>query len=401
MAIASSKRVNQPRKERQARPLMALVAAITLASVMVTLSWDMLAQMSTLLIPAGRQKAVCRRRVNGRPQPCARPQEPAPDCCSAPPSTCSLVAAFEDALDAVDKRIRQDGGSSRNSAGEIARRYGLPKTAFNCGTQRNATTTVGWVPRPKAGSSCPFKHIPCVLYQTWKSHQLSAAECRGAGAWQTVNPEFDYILMDNDIDSRAFVYEEYGCSVGQTYDCIQIGAAKADVWRLLMIYRFGGFYFDLDSHVKASHPFRNWGLNDADYISGGVWGHQWGVIFRAGHPVLRTAVEHTLHNLAMRSAKGVYDVSYNAYGQAWKDHRAKYRPQFSDADNFGERIVFINEDAKADMTSGKDGNVWWQHDEKTPFKKNCARAQPETAARANTEAVVAAATTNYASIVIK
>jgi mannosyltransferase OCH1-like enzyme len=79
--------------------------------------------------------------------------------------------------------------------------------------------------------------------------------------------------------------------VGRAYDCVQIGAVRADVWRLLLIYRYGGFYFDLDSRAKARHPFREWGLNDAEYIAGGKWGHQWGIIFRAGHPVLRTAVE--------------------------------------------------------------------------------------------------------------
>ena len=43
-------------------------------------------------------------------------------------------------------------------------------------------------------------------------------------------------------------------------------AAKADVWRLAIILRYGGIY--VDSDVKALHPFREYLWPNASVASG-------------------------------------------------------------------------------------------------------------------------------------
>ncbi len=51
--------------------------------------------------------------------------------------------------------------------------------------------------------------------------------------------------------------------------CLQVlvpKAAKADVWRLAVILRYGGIYADSD--VKALHPFREYLWPNASVASG-------------------------------------------------------------------------------------------------------------------------------------
>jgi mannosyltransferase OCH1-like enzyme len=57
---------------------------------------------------------------------------------------------------------------------------------------------------------------------------------------------------------------------------IQAPAAKADIWRLAVILRYGGVYADSD--VKALHPFRERVWANASVVSGMGSGkdlHQW------------------------------------------------------------------------------------------------------------------------------
>jgi hypothetical protein len=56
---------------------------------------------------------------------------------------------------------------------------------------------------------------------------------RVAKSWTTLNPEYVYHLFDQTGQDTTFPAKEYG-------------ASKADLWRYLIMFQYGGVYADLD-----------------------------------------------------------------------------------------------------------------------------------------------------------
>lgn len=182
---------------------------------------------------------------------------------------------------------------------QIALKYGIPRTPRNVTCDRDGTTRIGWIPNAvhppedlepdslSNASAFPHAHqgrIPKVIYQSWKTNELSYANCLNVLRWSEMNPEYDYLLFD-DRAVDDFIRMEYGREVFGSYACVKVGAAKCDVWRLLVIYLFGGVYFDAD--VKLLTPLREWDWGDRDVVTArscrlrkhpGGCAHQWGLM---------------------------------------------------------------------------------------------------------------------------
>ena len=59
-------------------------------------------------------------------------------------------------------------------------------------------------------------------------------------------PSFEFRLAD-DVEAADFIRTTFSGETWEHYRSLQIGAAKADFWRLLTIYRHGGVYMDMDA----------------------------------------------------------------------------------------------------------------------------------------------------------
>ena len=59
---------------------------------------------------------------------------------------------------------------------------------------------------------------------------------------------FFYRFMNTE-QRHQFVLENFPGRISQAYSKIQIGAAQADFWRLLVLYKYGGVYMDIDAHL--------------------------------------------------------------------------------------------------------------------------------------------------------
>jgi mannosyltransferase OCH1-like enzyme len=60
------------------------------------------------------------------------------------------------------------------------------------------------------------------------------------------NSGYDYQFYDDErVDE--FIRQEYGGDVLSLYRRINIGAAKADLFRYAVLYKSGGIYWDIDS----------------------------------------------------------------------------------------------------------------------------------------------------------
>lgn len=60
--------------------------------------------------------------------------------------------------------------------------------------------------------------------------------------------DYEYRFMTTE-DRADFIRSNYSEDIFKNYSRIQIGAAQADFWRLLVLYKHGGIYMDIDAHL--------------------------------------------------------------------------------------------------------------------------------------------------------
>lgn len=88
--------------------------------------------------------------------------------------------------------------------------------------------------------------IPRIIWQTNFTHRVTLPVYLNYLCNRIMAPHFEYRFMDTE-SRREFVTEHYP-DVLPHYNRLQIGAAQADLWRLLVLHKFGGVYLDIDAH---------------------------------------------------------------------------------------------------------------------------------------------------------
>lgn len=164
--------------------------------------------------------------------------------------------------------------------------------------------------------------IPKHIYQTYKTKDISDPKLKeNIQHLKRTNPGWEYSLYD-DADIEKFIQEEYGATIFSYYKRInpKYGAARADLFRYLLIYKYGGVYLDLKSTAKKPLddvllPQDKYLLSHWENLPGGIYdfraGHydavdkylprgeyqQWHIIAVAGHPFLRSVILRVLYNI--------------------------------------------------------------------------------------------------------
>ena len=92
--------------------------------------------------------------------------------------------------------------------------------------------------------------IPPVIFSTWKSKTNLGNFTSYVDSVKKCNPSFEYIIYD-DADCDHFVqtcYPQYY----KYYIKLELPVQKADLWRYLVIYYYGGWYCDMDIYAYSS-----------------------------------------------------------------------------------------------------------------------------------------------------
>ena len=129
---------------------------------------------------------------------------------------------------------------------------------------------------------------------------------------KATNPNWEYRFYDDDA-IEAFISDHYGRRVLDSYRKLNpsYGAARADLFRYLVMYRIGGVYLDIKSRFLASiddvvagdesyvvsqwsnekgEKYEGFGLKpEVAHIAGGEL-QQWHIIAAPGHPFLRAVL---------------------------------------------------------------------------------------------------------------
>ena len=90
--------------------------------------------------------------------------------------------------------------------------------------------------------------IPRTLWQTNYSNRVTLAVYINYLFNRLLAYDYDFRFM-TDEDISDFIKSNFSAEIFESYSKIQIGAAQADLWRLLVLYKHGGVYMDIDAHL--------------------------------------------------------------------------------------------------------------------------------------------------------
>ena len=140
--------------------------------------------------------------------------------------------------------------------------------------------------------------IPKVIYQTFKSNDLPFITRWHINRFRKNNKDYQYEFYD-DQRIESFFLEEFGAEILSYYKRINIGAAKADMFRYAVLLKKGGIYIDIDSDIKGS-------LNDIikkeDKAIISLEKNpdlfvQWALIYEPNHPFLQRTLDKVIDNI--------------------------------------------------------------------------------------------------------
>lgn len=152
--------------------------------------------------------------------------------------------------------------------------------------------------------------IPKRIYQTWKTKELPPGIRQVIKKMMELNPTYTHYLYD-DVEMSAFVHQHFPGEIACAYDMLNIGASKADLWRYLILYKFGGVYLDIDAAIVKSldtliRP------DDTAIITReqfeGLF-NQWILIFRKGHPLLKEIINQCVKNIENRTTNNILHLT--------------------------------------------------------------------------------------------
>ena len=159
--------------------------------------------------------------------------------------------------------------------------------------------------------------IPRILHQTFYETTLAPELQHNVDRLKAANLGWEYRFYTDD-DIVHFIRENYSASVLKRFLRIdaRYGAARADLFRYLLMYKVGGVYLDiksgaarpLDSVLQADDRFVLSYWNENNTSNG--WGQhyelrdiaagelqQWHIICAPGHPFMKAVIDTVLNNI--------------------------------------------------------------------------------------------------------
>lgn len=219
--------------------------------------------------------------------------------------------------------------------------------------------------------------IPKIIHQTIADKSdIHPVLLENINRLKEMNPDWEYRLYDN-VDCREFIRSNFDAGVLQLYDRIsaRYGAARADFFRYLLLYRLGGVYLDIKSTVV--HPLSSILKTDTSFLISfwdnkpggrdeGAGKHprygvdnefqQWFIVSEAEHPFLKAVIDRVSENIvrydALRGSVGASGVLRTtgpiAYTLAIQPLLHKYPHEVVDIHELGFRYSCFKNDLGRD-----------------------------------------------------
>jgi hypothetical protein len=183
--------------------------------------------------------------------------------------------------------------------------------------------------------------------------------------WKKNNPDYEYHYY-SDKDVENFIIEHYGTEWHQRFLSAEYPVMKADIFRILVIYKYGGFYIDLD--MKSLKPIDV--INKENTLAC-IGAHLPGIFlhpffgFTAKHPIMEHLLESLAKSIDNNKLKDFEDPEYIVHQKHFKDNLGlrdrlvvRYVMDVSGPLWWSEEIIkFLKLDASKDILEVYAGNV--------------------------------------------
>ena len=174
--------------------------------------------------------------------------------------------------------------------------------------------------------------IPKRIIQTSKSLDLPVLEQAAVANIRLLNPDFEYWHFD-DRQVENLIDKEFP-QYRNLFDSFPITIQKYDFFRYLAVYRFGGFYFDMDVFLASNlsellgcecvFPFEaltiNTYLREEYGMDWEVGNYAFGAT--AGHPFLRAIIENCVR--AQKDTDWVHEMARSVPRMFHDDYEVLY-----------------------------------------------------------------------------
>jgi mannosyltransferase OCH1-like enzyme len=156
---------------------------------------------------------------------------------------------------------------------------------------------------PTSSKSWNRRRIPNIVHQTSKSRCVTPAFFEISNQWK-FQDDWEYYFHDDDAMERLLhsqVFPEFPNLLAIWRNCVTNGTLKADLWRYLVLWVYGGIYADLDTAPNPNHFFPNSTIADTDDGFFVVEQYhvlsQWFMAVSPRHPLVYYAIHYALLNL--------------------------------------------------------------------------------------------------------
>jgi mannosyltransferase OCH1-like enzyme len=153
------------------------------------------------------------------------------------------------------------------------------------------------------------KRIPRILWQTNYTREVTLSVYVNYLFNRLMAPTFELRFCD-DCECEEFITRQQPAEVVAAYRRLQIGAAKADFWRILVLSAHGGLYLDADATFSWPPEY----LLSADQTelflrekNGRLTNYFLASVSR--HPVLEEIAKKIVENIQANEIRSVYDMT--------------------------------------------------------------------------------------------
>jgi hypothetical protein len=185
--------------------------------------------------------------------------------------------------------------------------------------------------------------IPKKIFQTYKVpfNELSDNAMQLIIGWKTNNPDYEYYYY-SDEDVEKFILKYFDADWHKRFLSLEYPVMKADVFRMLVVYIYGGFYVDLDmvsltplNYINKETTKASFGVHNYALLTHPFFG------FSEKHPMLKFLIDSLAKSIDNNKIESFIDPDHIV-------HQKHYLKDMHNRDILAVRYVM-------DVT----GPCWW------------------------------------------
>ena len=153
------------------------------------------------------------------------------------------------------------------------------------------------------------QRIPSIIWQTNFTNRVTLPVYLNYCFNRRMARGYNYRFMTTG-EREQFVREHYPARILNAYSRLQIGAAQADFWRVLVLQKYGGVYMDIDAHLVW--PLEKILAPDQEELflqikTGEI--SNYFIASKPNNPYLGEIINQILYNIENEVSQNVYDLT--------------------------------------------------------------------------------------------